>query len=458
MRGPQPTPLALYSCDPGPRIAPATRPTPGVADPIAFDGRRASRRALLLGVDCLLHQRGVGEPSWSGRVPGDAGSRTRLLLLLIALDLQETDRAERLADRLMTEQLPDGGWPSRGGGASELSTTALAYLAIKLLRGDAAWPVLRPARRAVIQRGGLAGVSDDVNAWLAFFGQAEPRPVAADSPWAEAMGADRGQLLDNVVCLRELRTIAAKSETDPAESDLSDADRLIWRRLSLESTGDAAEIEQVEREIERLILDDAESGEIDLASSFLEVAETAVAVEATIAAGHGEEVTQSVRWLADQSTAVADGDDLQAAAAVLRALVAWGRPLVEECGADSLPPRLRIVEGDGSESDVAEETSAVARPEAVDLLVRSLVARPSDEGGGGAAETTAAVVGSRARRDRETTGPADQAVARGVQWLHTKQQADGSWASASGGGVSVTARVVSALAAAGRQSDREALL
>ncbi|HJN65222.1 MAG TPA: prenyltransferase/squalene oxidase repeat-containing protein [Pirellulales bacterium] len=93
--------------------------------------------------------------------------------LLAAYWLNAFDRevVEQMADQLIALQNPSGGWSIAVGGADNISTSILIYLALKLAGTSANDETMTAARRYLIASGGIQCADARARRYLALYGQ-----------------------------------------------------------------------------------------------------------------------------------------------------------------------------------------------------------------------------------------------------------------------------------------------
>ncbi len=135
----------------------------------------------------LQHARG----HWQAPLESNATMEARYVFFNRLLGREKSDLERRIAERLVGLQGTDGGWPLHRDGPGDLSTTAEAYLALRLTGMAADAPALVRAREFVLAAGGLAGVGAFTRVWLALLGQfpwagvpATPVELVLLPPWA----------------------------------------------------------------------------------------------------------------------------------------------------------------------------------------------------------------------------------------------------------------------------------
>ena len=108
---------------------------------------------------------------WRAPLEGDSILESEYLLLLAWAGRLDDPRARGAGRRILTQQLPGGGWAIYPGGPIDISASVKAYLALKLLGHDPDEPALVRARRAIDDRGGPWAVNSFTKFYLALLGQ-----------------------------------------------------------------------------------------------------------------------------------------------------------------------------------------------------------------------------------------------------------------------------------------------
>ena len=203
----------------GEHHAPAVDATGPITDAIA----RSSARLL-----ALQHASG----HWQAPLEGSAAMEAEYVFFNHLLGRERSDLERRVAERLVTLQAGDGGWPASPAGPSDLSVTAEAYVALRLTGMAPDEPVLARARDLVLDRGGLAQVGIATRVWLALLGQfpwtgvpALPVEIVLLPPWAPVSLEVFSRLRATIVPLALLRAhpAAARPLAEAATPEL-------WRR------------------------------------------------------------------------------------------------------------------------------------------------------------------------------------------------------------------------------------
>ncbi len=107
---------------------------------------------------------------WVGELEGDTILESEYVLLLAFLGRGQTKAAQRAANYIRQQQLPEGGWAIYPGGPLEISASVKAYFALKITghSADVDWMIL--ARQAILQAGGAERVNSFTRYYLALLG------------------------------------------------------------------------------------------------------------------------------------------------------------------------------------------------------------------------------------------------------------------------------------------------
>jgi squalene-hopene/tetraprenyl-beta-curcumene cyclase len=120
------------------------------------------------------------EGYWLGELGTDTTLESDYIFYLSVLG--RTDRIGKLANRIRSRQLPDGGWNIYEGGPAELNATVKAFFALKLA-GDAAGAThMVRARERVLELGGVERTNSFLRFYLALAGVIDWEMVPAIPP------------------------------------------------------------------------------------------------------------------------------------------------------------------------------------------------------------------------------------------------------------------------------------
>jgi squalene-hopene/tetraprenyl-beta-curcumene cyclase len=130
----------------------------------AIEAAAAAARRYLLSV-----QREDGH--WCAELEGDTILESEYMLTMHFLGLAGEPRIRKAAEYLRRQQLPGGGWATYPGGPPEVSSSAKAYFALKLVGDDPEAPHMVRARKVVQELGGLDACNSFTKIYLSIFGQ-----------------------------------------------------------------------------------------------------------------------------------------------------------------------------------------------------------------------------------------------------------------------------------------------
>ena len=147
----------------------------GTPSPVTTD--KLSRTIAASGSDLLECQDQTGY--WVFELEADTTIPAEYLFLQYFMGTVDHKREARLADYILSRQLPDGSWPLYEGGPGNISATVKAYFALKLAGKDPAQQQLKAARQWVLIHGGAENANVFTRITLAIFGQLPWRTVPA---------------------------------------------------------------------------------------------------------------------------------------------------------------------------------------------------------------------------------------------------------------------------------------
>ncbi|MEQ4204181.1 squalene--hopene cyclase [Actinopolymorpha sp. B9G3] len=140
--------------------------------------RRADRSALLHQADAALdravdHLLGLQDPGgwWKGELETNVTMDAEDLLMRQFLGIRTPEQTEESARFIRGRQRADGSWANSWFGPGDLSTTAEAYVALKLAGDDPEAAHMALAREFVLAGGGLERTRVFTRIWLALFGE-----------------------------------------------------------------------------------------------------------------------------------------------------------------------------------------------------------------------------------------------------------------------------------------------
>ena len=127
-------------------------------------------RAIARARDNLLALQ-LEDGHWRGELEADSVLESEYILLLHFLGRTSEDRVRKMASRIRSLQLPDGGWAIYHGGPPEVSASVKAYFVLKLLGDDPNSPHMAKAREVILGLGGIEATNTYTKIYLAIFGQ-----------------------------------------------------------------------------------------------------------------------------------------------------------------------------------------------------------------------------------------------------------------------------------------------
>src|SRR5439155_15106650 len=110
------------------------------------------------------------EGYWVGELQGDTILESEYILLLAYLGRGQSEVAQRAANYILEQQLPEGGWAIYPGGPLEISASVKAYLALKITGHDPNAEEMVRARLAIRMAGGAERVNSFTRYYLALLG------------------------------------------------------------------------------------------------------------------------------------------------------------------------------------------------------------------------------------------------------------------------------------------------
>lgn len=123
---------------------------------------------------------------WCAELEGDCILESEYVLTQWFLGRGESERCRKAATYLRRKQAPEGGWPIYEGGPPDVSSTAKAYLVLKLMGDAPEADHMTRARETVLRLGGLEACNTFTQIYLAIFGQ---------FPWARCPAVPPEMLL-----------------------------------------------------------------------------------------------------------------------------------------------------------------------------------------------------------------------------------------------------------------------
>ncbi|HST65839.1 MAG TPA: prenyltransferase/squalene oxidase repeat-containing protein, partial [Mycobacteriales bacterium] len=122
--------------------------------------------------NAVRHLKGLQDPGgwWKGDLETNVTMDAEDLLLRHFLGILEPEDTERAARWIRSQQRADGTWATFAGGPGDLSTTAEAWVALRLAGDPADAPHLVRAAEFVRSRGGVAATRVFTRIWLSLVG------------------------------------------------------------------------------------------------------------------------------------------------------------------------------------------------------------------------------------------------------------------------------------------------
>src|SRR5689334_16123328 len=135
------------------------------------DRRRQRAEAALDRAVAHLVDRQHEDGWWRGLLETNVTIDAEDLLMRQFLGVRTEEQTQASARWIRSQQREDGSWANFRGGPADPSTTAEAYVALRLAGDAPDEPHMRSARDIVLQHGGLEGTRVFTRIWLALFGE-----------------------------------------------------------------------------------------------------------------------------------------------------------------------------------------------------------------------------------------------------------------------------------------------
>ena len=119
---------------------------------------------------------------WRGLLETNVTMDAEDLMMRQFLGVRTREQTQQTGRWIRSQQREDGSWANFHGGPADPSTTAEAYVALRLAGDDAEAPHMRLARQVVLDHGGLEETRVFTRLWLALFGQWEWEQLPALPP------------------------------------------------------------------------------------------------------------------------------------------------------------------------------------------------------------------------------------------------------------------------------------
>jgi len=145
-------------------------PVEDVVLPAADDARQRAEAALDRAVAHLMSRQ---DPDgwWRGLLETNVTMDAEDLLMRQFLGIRTDEQTQASARWIRRQQREDGSWGNYYGAPADPSTTAEAYVALRLAGDSPDEPHMRRAREVVLEHGGLESTRVFTRIWLALFGE-----------------------------------------------------------------------------------------------------------------------------------------------------------------------------------------------------------------------------------------------------------------------------------------------
>lgn len=157
-------------------LRPAARSSTEAALPEAL--QESIRRSQ----EAILRMQNFEDGYWCAELRADTTLESDTIMLLNFLGRGHSEKVQRLARFILSEQLPDGGWPIYKNGPAEISATVKAYWALKFAGYSPEHPALAKARERIQALGGIHRVNTYSKFYMAVFGLYDWRGVPSMPP------------------------------------------------------------------------------------------------------------------------------------------------------------------------------------------------------------------------------------------------------------------------------------
>ncbi len=122
------------------------------------------------------------EGYWVAELESDVTVTAGYIPLMRFMGIAQPDKERKIADFLISQQSPDGGWSNYWGGPSDLSVTVQAYFSLKLAGISADEPFMQRAKEFVLSKGGVTKTHTFTKIMIALFGQFDYRGLPSLPP------------------------------------------------------------------------------------------------------------------------------------------------------------------------------------------------------------------------------------------------------------------------------------
>jgi squalene-hopene/tetraprenyl-beta-curcumene cyclase len=117
-----------------------------------------------------LLKRQACDGHWCAELEGDTILESEYALVLHFLGILEPEKLRKLANYVVKQARPQGGWSIYPGGPMELSASVKAYMVLKLAGHPPDGPVMQKAREAILNAGGVTKTNTFTKFYLAMVG------------------------------------------------------------------------------------------------------------------------------------------------------------------------------------------------------------------------------------------------------------------------------------------------
>ncbi|MBI4386070.1 MAG: squalene--hopene cyclase [Elusimicrobia bacterium] len=146
------------------------------------DHPEALQEAIRKAQEALLRVQNSEDGYWCADLRADTTLESDAIMLLNFLGRGQSPKVRKLANFILSQQLPDGGWPIYRNGPADLSATVKAYWALKFAGHGLHEPSLAKARKKITELGGIHKVNTYSKFYMAMFGQYDWRGVPSIPP------------------------------------------------------------------------------------------------------------------------------------------------------------------------------------------------------------------------------------------------------------------------------------
>ena len=143
---------------------------PAASRPAVQETPNALQQAIQKAQKRLLNQQNLDDGYWCGDLRADTTLESDTIMLLNFLGRGQSPKVRSLANFILSEQLPDGGWPIFRNGPSDLSATVKAYWALKFAGHSPDEAIMARARQRIQELGGIHRVNTYSKFYMAIFG------------------------------------------------------------------------------------------------------------------------------------------------------------------------------------------------------------------------------------------------------------------------------------------------